>query len=371
VLKVISRSTFDLQPVLNTLIENAAKLCDAPQGAIFRFDGEVFRAGALYGASTEYRAYFERLRLRPGRGSVTGRVALEQRPVHVLDVLSDPEYEFADAQRLAGYRTILGIPMFRESMLIGAFFIYRTEVRAFTDKQIELVTTFADQAVIAIENVRLFTELEARTAELTRSVGELTALSEVGHALSSTLDLEAVLQTIVTRANQLAGTAGCTIWEYDEAHEEFRLRVSHYADERDAATLPATGGATTIPRGQGVTTQVVEQRQPVQIPDIAVEGTYDSPIRRPLVEAGQRALLGVPLLSEDEVIGVLAVTRKRPGEFEPEIVRLLSTFATQSALAIQNARLFLEIEDKSRRSRPPVVTRASSSPTCPTSCARP
>jgi signal transduction histidine kinase len=179
-------------------------------------------------------------------------------------------------------------------------------------------------------------------------VGELTALGEVGRALSSTLDLETVLQTIVARAKQLTGTAGCTIWEYDEPREEFRLRVSHYADETDAALLRAPGRVTTIRKGQGVTTQVMELRQPVQIHDIAAEGAYESPIRGPLIEAGHRALLGVPLLREDEVIGVLAVTRKTPGEFEPEVVQLLSTFATQSALAIQNARLFREIKATSR-----------------------
>src|SRR5262249_24297742 len=172
---------------------------------------------------------------------------------------------------------------------------------------------------------------------------------EAGGGLSSTLGVEAVLQAIAMRANQLTGTAGCVIWEYDKPHEEFRLRVSHYADDTDAAVLPARGGVTTIPRGQGLTTHVMEERRPVEIPDISVEGAYESPVRKPLIDAGHRALLGVPLLSEDEVIGVLAVTRKPPGEFEPQIVRLLSTFATQSALAIQNARLFLEIADKSRQ----------------------
>jgi two-component system, NtrC family, sensor kinase len=218
----------------------------------------------------------------------------------------------------------------------------------FSAHQIALLETFANQAVIAIENVRLFQELRARTAELTRSVAQLTALGEVSRAVSSTLDVETVLQTIVMRANQLAGTAGCAIWEYDEPRAEFRLRASHYADERDAAILPAPGGVTTIPKGQGVMTQVVELRQPVQIPDIAVAGAYESPVRPALIDTGHRALLGVPLLSEDEVIGVLAVTSKTPGEFAPEIVQLLSTFATQSALAIQNARLFRELEAKSR-----------------------
>jgi len=227
--------------------------------------------------------------------------------------------------------------------------VTRAEPGPFSSAESELLQTFADQAVIAVENARLLGELQARTADLTRSVDELTALGDVSRALSSTLDLETVLETIVRRATQLTGTAGCTIWEYDEPRHEFRLRMSHYADEDDGVLLPTPGGVTVIPRGTGITTQVFERRQPVQIADIVAAGGYESPIRQPLIEAGHRALLGVPLLSEDEVIGVLAVTRKASGEFAPEIVQLLATLATQSALAIQNARLFQEIEDKSRQ----------------------
>jgi signal transduction histidine kinase len=203
--------------------------------------------------------------------------------------------------------------------------------------------------VIAIENVRLFTELQARTAELTRSVDELTALGEVGRAVTSTLDLETVLQTIVARANQLAGTDGCTIWEYEEAAEEFRQRASSYADAREAAVLDPIGRSTPIPKGRGLAGRAALLREPVQIPDITIEGAYESPVRTPLLQAGHRALLVVPLLREEQVIGALGVSRKTPGDFAPEIVRLLTTFATQSALAIQNARLFREIEDKSRQ----------------------
>jgi GAF domain-containing protein len=348
VLKVISRSTFDLQPVLNTLIESATRLCGTDKGFIFRRDGEVYRGVADHGTTPEHRDYIYGNPVVVGRDTVVGRVALERRTLHFPDILIDPEYRWAEAQRIARFRTVLGVPMLREGAPIGVFFIWREEVLPFTDKQIELVTTFANQAVIAIENTRLLGELQARTDELTRSVQELTALSDVSRALSSTLNLETVLQTIVLRANELAGTAGCAIWEYDAVRGEFRLRASHYADEGDAVLLQASGRVTTIPKGQGVTTQVMERRQPVQIPDIIVARDYESPIRPLLVEAGHRALLGVPLLSEDKVIGVLVVTRKAPGDFEPEIMRLLSTFATQSALAIQNARLFREIEVKSR-----------------------
>jgi two-component system, NtrC family, sensor kinase len=239
--------------------------------------------------------------------------------------------------------------MLRDGEPIGAIVISRAEDRPFSDRQIALPQTFADQAVIAIENVRLFKELEARTQDLTRSVGELRALGDVGRALSSTLDLDTVLQTIVTRASQLAGTDACSVFEYDEVAEVFRLRASSYRDPGEAETLDAIGRATPIPKGQGVASRAAASRQPVQVSDIAVEGSYESPIRGPLMQAGYRAILTVPLFLEERVIGALGVSRKTPGEFAPEIVRLLTTFATQSALAIQNARLFREIADKSRQ----------------------
>jgi signal transduction histidine kinase len=166
--------------------------------------------------------------------------------------------------------------------------------------------------------------------------------------VSSTLDLDAVLDTIVTRANQLARTDGCTIFEYDEATEAFRLRASRYADPREAAVLDPIGRATPIPKGQGLAGRAALRREPVHIPDIAVEGAYESPVRAPLLQAGYRAVLGVPLLHEERVIGVLAVSRKTPGDFAPEVVDVLKTFATQSVLAIHNAHLFRELEAKSR-----------------------
>src|SRR5262245_6831955 len=171
VLKVISRSRFDLQPVLDTLIENATRLCNAEHGFITRFDGEVLRVTAHYGATTDFRDFWQRNIMRPGRGSTTGRAALERRTVIIPDVLADPEYELAEAQKLGGFRTVLAVPMLREDVLLGVISMWRTEVRPFTESQIKLLETFADQAVIAIENVRLFNELK-------ESLEQQTATSE-------------------------------------------------------------------------------------------------------------------------------------------------------------------------------------------------
>ena len=349
ILRVISSSPTDLQPVFDTIVRSASRLCAADFGGLHLLDGDRVTLEAHYNArAADYEAWQRIFPMPLGRATASGRAIHSRIPVHIADVQADPEYTAA-VSSLEGHRTIVAVPMLREGIPIGTVVAWRREVHPFTDQQIEILQTFANQAVIAIENVRLFKELEARTQDLTRSVDELTALGEVSRVLSSTLDLETVLQTIVRRANDLAGTAGCTIWEYDEARGEFRLRASDFPHETDAAGLESVDRVTTIRKGVGVTTQVMEQRQPVQVLDIAVGGAEENPIRRRLIEAGHHSLLGVPLLSEDEVIGVLAVTRKTPGEFEPDIVRLLSTFATQSALAIQNARLFLEIEDKSRQ----------------------
>ncbi|HSF05626.1 MAG TPA: GAF domain-containing protein [Methylomirabilota bacterium] len=345
VLKVISRSTFDLQPVLDTLIESATRLCGTDKGFIFRRDGDVYRGVADYGTTPEHRDYIYRTPVAVGRDTVVGRVALERRTIHFPDILADPDYRWAEAQRIARFRTVLGVPMLREGAPIGVFFIWREEVRPFTDKQIELVTTFADQAVIAVENARLLAELQARTAELTRSVEQLTALGEVGRTLSSTLDLDTVLQTIVTRASQLAGTDACSVFEYDEASEAFHLRATHNLDEE----VVAVARRTPVRKGEGVQGRMAVTRQPVQVPDIAMEDAYRGPLRDILLRTGTRAVLAVPMLREDQLIGGLTVARKTPGEFSPAVIELLQTFATQSALAIQNARLFREIADKSRQ----------------------
>ena len=344
VLKIISRSTFDLQPVLNTLIESATRLCGADKGFIFRRDGDVYRGVADSGTTLEHREYIRRSPVRVDRSTVVGRVVLERRTIHFPDILVDPEYQWAEAQRIARFRTVLGVPMLRGGEPMGAFFIWREEVRPFTDKQIELVTTFADQAVIAIENTRLLSELRARTDDLTRSVGQLTALGEVGRAVSSTLDLETVLSTIVSRAVQLSGLDGGVVFEYDERAEEFVQRAM--TETGDA--LAEARRATRIRKGEGVLGRTAITLQPVQVADIGMPGAYEGRLREILIASGIRAILAVPMVREGHLIGCLGVTRNSPGEFPAETIELLQTFATQSALAIQNARLFREIELKSR-----------------------
>jgi len=343
VLKVISRSTFDLQPVLETLIENATRLCGASQGHIFRLDGELYRLAVAYNVPPELKDCLERNPIRPGRGTLVGRVALERRVVHIADVLADPEYQFLQAQRLGGFRILLGVPMLREGTPIGVIVIWREEVQSFTERQIELVTTFADQAVIAIENVRLFQELQARTRDLARSVEELQALGEVSQAVSSTLDLQTVLTTIVDRAVQLSGANGGVIYEYDEATQVFYLRAAHGVEEE---VIEALKGAR-IRLGEGAMGKAGTIRAPVQVPDMLDEHGSVLPRVRPiLAQAGYRSLLAVPLLLEQQIFGGLVIFRSESGSFSTEVENLLQTFATQSVLAIQNARLFREIEEK-------------------------
>jgi GAF domain-containing protein len=348
ILGVIARSPTGLEPVFNTILANAVHLCEAQNGALFRFDGEMIHWAVGNGIAPEVEAYFAAHPFRPSRESAVRRVALERRVVHVPDVLADPEFTAyrTEPYRQQGMRSVLALPLLKENDLIGIIVIHRKAVRPFTEKQIELVTTFANQAVIAIENVRLFQELDARTSELARSVGELKALGEVGQAVSSTLDLQTVLSTIVGHAVQLSGTSGGVIYEYDEAAEGFLLRASCRMEE---ALVEALRGAP-IRLGEGATGRAAIIRAPVQVPDTLDEREYTGARLRPmLARLGYRSVLAVPLLREERILGALTVWRKEAGSFSEEVVNLLQTFATQSALAIQNARLFREIEDKSRQ----------------------
>jgi GAF domain-containing protein len=345
ILRVISRSQTDVQPVFDAIARNSVALCGSLFANVFQFDGELihwvssdrYASGAVEMLRSAYP-------MRPSLSQVSGRVILAKAVVRMENALADPDYDHRFAHA-GGWRRMLGIPLLREGNPIGVIVVGWAETGPIPKAQEELLKTFADQAVIAIENVRLFTELEARTSQLTRSVGELKALGEVGQAVSSTLDLETVLSTIVSRATELAGMDGGAIYEYDEYREEFYLRAA----ERYPAELIEALRAMPIVKGEGALGRLAVSSEPVQIRDIADESVYQSRVREILLRLGYRSLLAVPLLREDRLLGGLVVNRKSAGEFAPEAIDLLKTFASQSALAIQNARLFREIEDKGRQ----------------------
>jgi two-component system, NtrC family, sensor kinase len=337
VLRVISRSTFDLQPVLDTLVENAVRLSGADYGSIFQLDQGLFRPVAGSGISSELRAFLAAHPFPPGRGTITGRAALERRTVHIHDVFADPDYDYPGRGIAEGYRTSLAVPMLQGDELVGVFTINRRRVEPYSQRQIELTETFADQGVIAIANTSLFSELRAR-------VEELQALGEVGQAVSSTLDLDRVLTTVVAHADQLSGTDGGVLYEFDEATREFALRASCQLDPAVVDTLRAA----RIRLGEGAIGQAALARKPIQIPDVTAAGAYQSRLRDTILRAGHRAVLAVPLLREERILGGLVLVRKTPGAFPSHVIGLVETFASQSALAIQNARLFEEIEEKSR-----------------------
>jgi signal transduction histidine kinase len=344
ILRVISSSPTDIQPVLDAVALNAARVCGAEDVSIIRVEGDALRAVASHGPISALR----RSAPRPfNRGSVAGRAILERRTIHVPDLAAEVETEFPEARPNVelGQRTTLATPLLREGVPIGVIVIRRTEVKPFSDKQIELLKTFADQAVIAIENVRLFQELQTRTGELARSVEELKALGEVSQAVSSTLDLQTVLTTIVARAVQLSGTDGGAIYEYDERQEAFSLQAAHKLDDELVEVLRTT----PLRLGEGAIGRAGAAGGPIQISDTFEESAYSGRLRQIMIRSGLRALLAVPFLREDRVVGGLVVNRKAPGAFPEEVVNLLKTFATQSVLAIQNARLFREIEEKGRQ----------------------
>jgi GAF domain-containing protein len=341
VLKVISRSAFDLQAVLDTLTESAVRLCEADKGGIARKVGAAYVAAASYGHSLEAKQYLLSSPFEAGRATIGGRVLLEGRTIHFPDVLADPEID-TSRYRAVGERTSLGVPLMREGAPTGVLVLARHTMCPFTEKQIELATTFADQAMIAIENVRLFDEVQARTRDLAQSVKELQALGEVTQAVNSTLDLQIVLSTIVAKAVQLSGTEGGAIYVFDELEQLFRLRATYgFSEELIAAVQDQHIGASDAIR------QVTQIRQPQEIADIRDEPP--SPLRDIAMRAGYRARLTVPLVGADKVVGALVIRRKQPGSFPKGTIHLLQTFAAQSVLAIENARLFREIEDKSRQ----------------------
>ena len=271
VLNVIAHSPVELEPVYEAILANTKRLCEANIAALFLYDGGGLSTAASYGTTQEFAEHLKHSRPRPSRDTTTRLAALEQRTVHVPDLLSDPAFspEPRELYEKENVRTVLSVPMLREDKLIGVITTWRREVRPFSDKQVALVKTFADQAVIAIENVRLFQEIQERTRELQLSLEEVRALSEVSRAVSSSLDLRQVLDAVAGYAVNLSKSDGCGVFEFNPTRQAFDVVASH---NLSSAFLGAIH-TTTIDLGKTTIGQAAESGQPIQVPDMTARAT--------------------------------------------------------------------------------------------------
>src|SRR5215469_8175709 len=339
VLKVISRSAFDLQSVLDTLTQSSAQLCEAEMAGILRPRGEAHYWMTAFNFPS---AFLEFMKTRPifrDRSSFAGRALLEGHVVHSPDVLADPDFTYSDAQKLGGYRTVLCVPLLREGSPIGVVVLTRHKVRPFTDKQIELATTFADQAVIAIQNVRLFDEVKARTREVQQSLDYQTAISGVLNVISrSPSDVQPVLDTIAQIAQRLC-----------HAGQAYVMRL-----EDDGRYYPAAGKDVEPARveflrqnpvvpGRGSTCgRVALEKRTIHIVDALADPEYTLPMAGH--RGDYRTLLGVPLLRDGIAIAVIVLVRAVVAPSTEKQIELVTTFADQALIAIENVRLFEEVQ---------------------------
>jgi signal transduction histidine kinase/putative methionine-R-sulfoxide reductase with GAF domain len=343
VLKLISRSTFDLQTVFETLVESAARICQADSGFIFRLQDDLCRMVASFGITAEYREFQARNPIAPDRGTLVGRTVLERGPVHIEDAAIDSEYARGEAIQLGHQRTMLGVPLVREDALVGAITLARSRVEPFTEHQIELVTTFADQAVIAIENARLFEEVQARTAALTEALEQQTATADALKVISrSAFDLQRVLDALVESAARLCGAYDAAIFQV--FGEGLRL-VSHHGQ------IPFGGpvGQFTIRIVGGfITGRAVLVRRTIHVADILAEADEYPESWKTALQHGYRTALGVPLVHAGEAIGAIFIRRGEVRPFTERQIELVNTFADQAVIAIENTRLFEEVQARNR-----------------------
>jgi GAF domain-containing protein len=345
VLKVISRSTFNLQTVLDTLVESAVRLCEADSGILRTREDDIYPVAATYRLTEQQRDRFTRYSTKPDRGSLFGRAILESRTIHVSDVLADPEYDRSRQRDLGTVRAGLAVPMMREGTVVGVVTLQRKEPRPFSDSQIQLVTTFADQAVIAIENVRLFDEVQARTRELSESLEQQTATSEVLRVISSSPgELEPVFQAMLANATKLCAAKFATLYLCEG--DTFRTATMYNVPPALAAVRRRDPLFRAEP-GSALY-RVRSSKRMVHIPDITVEPGYIE--RQPrFVTAvklgGFRAMLAVPMLKEGNLGGVIVIYRQETGTFSDKQIELAQNFAAQAVIAIENTRLLNELRE--------------------------
>ena len=345
VLKALSRSTFDLQTVLDTLLESAARLCEARRGVMARRDGDSYRGVAFYNASPEIIDFVKRHPIKPGRHTITARVALERRTIHVADLQADPEYKYV-RRDVDPIRTELGVPMFRGNDLVGVIILYKLVVQPFTDKQIELVTTFADQAVIAIENARLFEAEQQRTRELAESLEQQTATSEVLQVISSSPgDLEPIFATMLENAVRICDAKWGTMHRWDG--DGLPLTATHKVPLAFAAARRRE--QLYHPHPESLFGRIIASKAVVHTINSTAERVYVErldPVYVAAVElGGVRTVLGVPMVKENELIGAFAVARLDVRPFTDKQIELIQNFAAQAVIAIENARLLSELRE--------------------------
>jgi PAS domain S-box-containing protein len=347
VLKVISQSGTEIDPVLQTLVETAARLCEADKAVLGHLTGGLYRMGASVGFTHGYKDYRARTPIPLDRGTAIGRMVIDRRVVHIEDALADPEYTDATARDLGQFRTVLSVPLFREETVIGGLFLARSRVQPFTEKQIALVSTFADQAVIAIENARLLSELQQRTDDLQESLEYQTATSDVLKVISrSTFDLQPVLDTLAETAARLCDAGYGAIYRRDGEVYRIATAVAFSSETKEAARRfqAFVEQHPLVPNRGSITGRVALERRAVHVADTASDPEYT--LREATTLGNLRTQLGVPLLREGEPIGVIALARQRIEPFTERQVELVRTFADQAVIAIENARLLNELRER-------------------------
>jgi GAF domain-containing protein len=345
ILRVISSSPTDLEPVFDTIIRSAVRLCEGLYGSAVRFDGEMMHLAAGYNYTPEVRqALEEAFPMRPDRRMMAGRAILGRTVIQVEDALEDPEYA-QDVARAGGFRSMLAVPMMREGNPIGAIVVNRGQPGSFSVSQIELLKTFADQAVIAVENVRLFTELQTSNRELTTALDQQTATSNILRVISeSQTDVQPVFDAIVDSAVRLLRGNASTLSRIEG--DQIALAAMTSTDDPGDASQRARFPMSI--HSEGDHAQAVRNRVLLHSTDAHSDPRLPETQRASARLRGYRSLVVVPLVRHDEAVGALGVARREPGGFTDDEIALLKTFADQAVIAIENVRLFTELQERNR-----------------------